>query len=169
MARETTISPQTPVRCAEMQLLIQKLQREKEDASKLIVALKTTDRAKDAQIEQLTTWCHHLSTANQALLQDKAGMLMQAKQATEWCQQLLQANQRLQQEKTQLTEQCNQRVDEKANSESQQREIDELQRQKSMLIQFVSEQATRMDLVSQANAKLLQMNQDLEQKLRGQV
>ena len=169
MARETSFSPQTQVRCAEMQLMIQQLQIEKENTSKLVDELKTADRAKDAQIEQLTTWCHHLSTANQTLLQDKAGMLMQAKQATEWCQQLLQANQRLQQEKAQLTEQYNQRVDTNASSESQQREIDELQRQKSVLIQYASEQATRIDLVSQANAKLLAMNQDLEQKLRGQV
>jgi hypothetical protein len=161
----TTSKSKQMTRIMEMQQIIQQLEREKADADKLLNDMKQAEHAKDAQVQQLTAWCRQLSATNQTLLQDKAGMLHQAKQTTEWCQQLIQANQRLQQEKAQLAEQYNRHLGATADSDAQQRDIDELMRQKTILIQFASEQAKQMEQVVQANAQLLAMNQDLERKL----
>ncbi|GKY96753.1 hypothetical protein MPSEU_000634700 [Mayamaea pseudoterrestris] len=159
-------STDAAIRMLEMQETIQALQRDKEKSAKLIAALMRTEETKDAQVEQLTTWCRQLSTANQALLQDKANMLHQAKQATEWCQQLLETNQRLQQEHAQSTEQYSRRLTATTSSVTQQRDIYELMRQKSILVEFASGQAKQLEQIGQANAQLLILNQELEHKIR---
>jgi hypothetical protein len=147
-------------RIAELLSTIQVLQHEKQQS----------DQSKDARMEQLTSWCCQLSAVNQSLLQDKAGMLVQAKQMTDWCQQLVHTNQVWQQrarvgEALLLRSGMTQQQQQQQQQQQPDEETKNLLRQKALLIHYISEQRSQLNELAQANAQLVMVNRQLQEKL----